>query len=338
MIRRLAALFAVLVPVLLTVMLVISLNSVPTRGVFAQEAPTLPPVDAPPTFTPDANLATLPPPIDATEDPNAVTLSLEQSEALPILVAARNDLEVLANDRLGQGTRPGGWTGGANPNDPQLPILIRIDLEILADALLGANTRPDDWAGLVVSVPLAVARDIRHDLELLADAAIGASTLRPGGWQGDDPVYRCNRAAQNLAVVLDRVYGFELTLDFSQPTYCADLERQVNSFVEERIIQPSTANTAPAPDLSQPYQVESQFVVAFGDVNARTNLGVVPPSTGFTPLARSSSEFSNMMLIAGTDFQVFVDYTYTPVTAETFAALPPVADGQTVFCDADWCQ
>jgi len=194
--------------------------------------------------------------------------------------------------------------------------------------------RPQDWVGVVQSVPLAFSRDIRHDLEILADVVIGASTIRPGGWRGDDPVLRCDRTAINLLHILEREYEFAMNIDWSQPNYCTQFVNAVNGYVEYTLIQP------PIPIVEmRDYLVESPYVIAFADINARGQFGVLPVGADFTPVGRSSSEFSNMMLIEGTGFLVYTDHTYTPVTAEEFAELP-VIDPATVtaFCSAEWCE
>ena len=304
----------------------------------AQEAPTLPPADAPPTFTPDPNLATLPPAPDAPVASGDV-MSQQNADALPILTAARADLEILATDRLGEGVpRPEGWNGTTDTANADFANLLRADLELLTNVLLGADSRPADWIGAVNSVPLAIARDLRHDLEVLADAAIGASTLRPGGWTGGDPIYRCGRSTQNLLFVLERVYQFQLNVDFTQPEYCDQVDLQVSNYVETSLLQP-VAGEAAAANAQQPYFVESAYVIAFADINASVRLGVIPAGTGFTPVGRSTNDFSNMMLITGADFQVYTDFIYTPVTNDTFMALPTLDDASvTLSCNAEWCE
>ncbi len=303
----------------------------------AQQPPaTLPPV-----------LPSTPVPVIATAAPVTTTnvrpegLSVEETEALPTLLNARSDLELLAAQVSGTEQRPIGWNGSANVSDPQLPILIRLDLELLASTVMNAQTRPAGWFGVVVSVPMAVARDIRHDLELLADQAIGGSTVRPGGWVGDDPVMRCARTTQALLALLERS-GFALTVDFTQPNYCDQIEQQTTAFVESTIIQPVFSNPdavgAAAFNALQPYRVETNFVVAFLDRNAQQRAGVLPNGVGFVPVARSGVDFSNMMLVEGSGFRVYVDYSTTPVTRETFLALPPVDSvAATLECIADWC-
>jgi hypothetical protein len=285
--------------------------------------PTTPPTPAP----------TAPPPI-----------SLEAAEALPSLVAARSDIELLATTALGA-VRPAGWSGSLDVNDPQIALYLRLDLEILAGTVLGAENRPEGWFGVVPSVPLAVARDIRHDLELLADDVIGARTVRPAGWTGDDPLMRCDRPTQALAAVLARE-GFTINADFTQPDVCRLVALEVSRFVERTIIQPPAAQVAAAAAEGETntfanfqYTVDSPFVPAYYDRKARFPAGVLPINTGFDVLGRSTVEFSNMMLVTGDGFTLFVDYTTTPVTQGEFALLPDVGAGEpTTDCQPRWCE
>lgn len=276
---------------------------------------------------------------DAAPEPTAEPLSLNATQALPILVSARGDLELLASDYYGSSDRPAGWSGSLDVTNPQLPILTRLDLEILADLILAdKGGRPQDWFGVVASSPLAIARDIRHDLELLATAHVGAPGIRPAGWKGDDPLMACSRATQALLPVLLRS-GAVISVDFNQPDACRQAELQASVYVETQIIQPSvTAARTQTSGMAEPYIVNSEFVVAFLDRTARQRAGVIPNGTGFRPMARSYTSFSNMMLVRGEDFSVFVDYMYTTVTQEEFAALPNVdSTGGSTACNAVWC-
>jgi hypothetical protein len=297
--------------------------------------------EAPPAQTPEATAESAPT-IEPTATP--IALSLEASEALPSLVSARGDLELLANEVFGRDQRPAGWSGSADATDPNLPLLIRLDLEVLAGYVLGAEVRPDDWFGVVPSSPLAVARDIRHDLELLADIVVGAPTIRPGLWTGDDPLMRCNRATQALVPLLERS-GFVLNVDFNQRDYCREIENQASRFVETQIIQPvappvtaGESGGTTVGGIIAPYRVDTPFVVAFYDSRARRRAGVLPEGMGFRTLSRSNIQFSNMMLITGEGFTLFVDYTTTPVSSADFDALPEVALGASTDCSADWCE
>ncbi len=264
-------------------------------------------------------------------------LSAEETEALPVLINARADLELLADTVLSAGNRPVGWSGSIDVNDPQLALWIRLDLETLAGEVVGADARPPGWFGVVPSVPLAVARDIRHDLETLADVVIGAPEIRPAGWKGDDPLMRCSRATQALITLL-QARGISIEVDFTQPTYCQTAEQTASQYVERQILQPpAVAAGAPNSSVSYSYIADNPFVVAYLDRAARHKIGVLPVGTGFQPIARSPVEFSNMMLVQGDGFLVYVDYTTTPITSEQFLALPDLGSGSGTSCDADWC-
>ena len=326
----------------------------------SQAFPTLPPAASPTPIPPEllALTPTVPPPAQTEEigqtsasteaaqapqgTPTAtpIPLGVEQTEALPILISARADLEPLATTAIGSAQRPIGWSGSIDVTDPQLPLWIRLDLETLAGAVMGADKRPPGWFGVVPSIPLAVARDIRHDLELLADVVIGAPGLRPAGWKGDDPMYRCDRATQSLFTLL-KSRGIKVTVDFTQPNYCDIATLAASRYVERQILQPppvvASNGTNTADQLRYPFQADNPFVVAFLDRKARHKIGVLPPGTGFQPISRSYVDYSNMMLVQGDNFQVFVDYTTTTVTAEQFLALPDIGGEGSTSCQAAWC-
>ena len=326
----------------------------------SQAFPTLPPAASPTPIPPEilALTPTVPPPAeteqvgqtsDSTEaaqapqgtpTPTPIPLGVEQSEALPILINARADLELLANTAIGSAQRPIGWSGSIDVSDPQLPLWIRLDLETLAGAIMGADQRPAGWFGVVPSIPLAVARDIRHDLELLADKVIGAQGLRPAGWKGDDPIFRCDRATQALFTLL-KSRSISVTVDFTQANYCEVATLAASRYVERQILQPPPALASNGTDnsnqLRYPFQVDNPFVVAFLDRKARQKIGVLPPGTGFQPISRSYVGFSNMMLVQGDNFTVFVDYTTTQISAEQFLSLPDIAGEGSTSCQAAWC-
>jgi len=353
-------------PVINLVPATVDPNAVPTATPTLLTLGTPPsptPTETPPPFDltpgvlpvdPARTAEAIPPTIDpaaiATPEPTRPPLGLETAEALPTVIAARTDLELLADQAFGDGIRPATWSGSLDVTDPQLPLLVRIDLENMVGTLLGPDQRPLGWFGVVPSSPLAVARDLRHDLELLADLVMSTTTIRPAGWQGDDPVMRCSRTAQALVGLLSRS-GYVVNIDFAQPGACAQLEIETSRFVETQIIQPSipqqvgagaggsTVIAGTGQVVVDPYQVTSQFVVAFGDRNARQRFGVIPLGTGFRPVARSYFGYSNMMLVRGVDFQVFVDYTTTSVPFSVFETLPDIDRvGDSTSCAARWCE
>jgi hypothetical protein len=311
----------------------------------AQQPPpaTLPPIPSPtfdPTFAATEEAA--PEATAAPDQPSDTALSAADTEALPHLLSARVDLELLAGQLFDPVTRPNGWNGSVDVSNPQLSLLIRYDLEVLAANRFGADTRPAGWFGGVVSVPLAFARDIRHDLELFADDVMGTSTVRPAGWQGDDPLMRCDRATQALITVLQKE-GYGFNIDFGQADFCASLHIEMAQFVEREILQPPpapvTVSEIEAFNANQPFRAENYYVVAFYDRHARRRAGVIPEGTGFTPISRSGFGFSNMMIVEGNGFRIFVDYLTTPVTTEQFNALPEIGEGTVLTtCNAAWCE
>lgn len=269
--------------------------------------------------------------------PTATALPAPDDASI-ILVRARSDLELLATAQLG-GSRPTGWSGSSDINNPQLAILTRLDLEILAGAIYSASERPAGWFGAVASSPYAIARDIRHDLELLADATTGSQ--RPIGWIGDNPLMRCNRGTQALVRLLEAGGVFQLQLDPTAPDFCAQAEIVASQFAEVNLLaNPNLAggaNPASGPAVVSA-SISSEFAVAFLDRSAVQRAGVIPNGTAITPVGRSYAQFSNMMLVRGDNFEVYVDFQFTTVTRDEFDALPNV-DGLTVnpFCQAEWC-
>jgi hypothetical protein len=282
---------------------------------------------------------------------------------VPILISARSDIELLASQALGGNSRPPGWSGSLDINDPNLALLLRLDLEILTTVLLKTEERPDGWFGAVASTPYAVARDIRHDLELLADNVLEMN-VRPPGWAGDAPLMRCDRSTQNLVALLERGGVFTLNVDASAPDYCVQAAVAAGKFTEANLLQNSANGTGGA-DVIQSAQntngatsgsvngggtevfipagriapIGGDIVTpAFLDRYATQQVGYIPVAVTFSPVARSYTQFSNMVVVRGANFEVFVDYKTTTLAREQFEDLPDIDRGQvTPFCDADWC-
>jgi hypothetical protein len=344
-------------------LIIVALLVIPLVAVFAQDPPPPPPDDdeLPPGISDQ-------PPVDTDLPPDAITIpglpdtdgeddfeAFEESDeaeetvevvadSLRVLVAARLDLELLAGEALGN-NRPEGWSGTTDINDPQLVLLTRLDLELLAGALQGANRRPDGWFGVVASTPYAVARDIRHDLELLADVALGVDQ-RPNGWQGAEPLLRCDRATQAVVVFLELNGVFTLQADRTAPDFCRQAALEASLFMEINYL----ANPLPGASLTVPGVegvaaqagggvIDSNFAVGFFDRNAVQRAGVIPNGTPIQPVGRSYVQFSNMMLVRGEGFELFIDYQFTTVTPEQFRALPDIDTLQvTPVCVVDeWC-
>jgi len=261
-----------------------------------------------------------------------------------ILLAARNDIEILANNTLGAAERPVGWNGTFDVNDPQMALKARLDLELLAEVLTAG--RPPGWFGVQPTSAYATARDIRHDLELLADAVV-APNVRPPNWQGDDPILRCNRATQTLALLLAGQHTAAAVP--GSPTYCADLEIQLSVFVETTLLDaaprrapspiPSPPTDVPAPDANTPVSVVSPDTLVYYDRGASQVAGTIPQGTALTPIARSYAQFSRMTLVRGNGFEVFIDYQDTTLDAAMFEALGDVGVlDVTPICELEWCQ
>jgi hypothetical protein len=273
-----------------------------------------------------------------------------EPSALPILISARNDLELLATQQLGA-ERPIGWSGSLDINDPQLPILTRLDLELLAGRLIDPNTRPEGWFGAVPGTAVSIARDIRHDLELLADT-VDVPNVRPVGWAGDDPLMRCDRGVQALVNVLERGGVFTLNVNSNDFNFCALAELQASTFAEQSLLSnqataltttnnPTTAPAAQGATAALPgnVQIDSNLAVAFLNRFGTENVGTIPPGTTVAPIARSFTQFSRMTLVRGDGFEVFVDYRDTTLTDDQFASLPDVNGVQVnAVCGAAWCK
>jgi hypothetical protein len=256
-----------------------------------------------------------------------------------LLLQAREDLERLADDQIGPGQRPEGWNGPVPFSDTQIALITRLDLEVLASTLINPSQRPANWFGTVGSTPFAVARDVRHDLEVLADLRLGR-TQRPVGWIGGDPLFACNRATQTLISLLERGGVFRLEVPANDPEFCRKAEIEVTRFTEMNILANAQIGELFRSELTllSPHNINSRVAVAFLNRAATQRLGVVPNGTPIQVVARSYAEFSNMMLIAGDGFQVFVDYNDTTVTPRQFRALPNVdsLEAQT-YCFVEWC-
>lgn len=261
-------------------------------------------------------------------------------DSFQIVVDSRADIELLAATALQSPVRPEGWNGSLDVNNPQLPLLIRLDLELLAGVTLGLDQRPNGWFGAVPSTESAFIRDIRHDIELLADTLFGFNN-RPEGWIGGPPLFRCNRATQTLVNMLQRGGVFTLSIDPSAPDYCIQAEIEASRFSEVNLLggtQGAIFSSNVQSALPGAVTIQTDFAVAFLDKNAALRVGVIPNGTPVTPQARSTSQFSNMVLVSGDGFAVFIEFTNTNLSEEQFRNLPD-SDQAPIepFCAAIWC-
>ena len=287
---------------------------------------------------PTAVIVTAVPPATSTPLPAVI------NDALPVLISARSDLELLASSQM-NAERPLGWTGSLDIGDPQLGLLIRLDLELLAGQTVGLDARPIGWFGAVGGTPYTIARDIRHDLELLADTLVSPG-VRPPGWSGSDPLLRCGRATQSLVRLIERG-GYLTQADPNSPNFCAQAELEASGYVEANLLAELPAPPPPVAGvvsgaltgLTGTTRANLRGVAVFRDRNARQRIGVLPRGVAFAAVARSTAPFSNMMLVRGEGFEVFIDYTFTTFGLAEFESLPDVAGVTDVLpqCTAEWC-
>ena len=211
------------------------------------------------------------PPAEPTQQPSLF------GDALVLLVNARNDLELLAGEMMGT-ARPEGWSGSLDVNNPQLPLLIRLDLEILMSSATGGVV-PNGWFGAVAGSNFYIARDIRHDMELLADTSLGVG-IRPQGWTGGEPIWRCGRATQTLVAMLQLGGLFAVTADPASPTYCQEAELEAVQFSELNLLSNASGqpifNVATLTTLPGAVTVQTDFAVAFLDTGASLRVGGYP--------------------------------------------------------------
>ncbi|MFN8531178.1 MAG: hypothetical protein U0670_21450 [Anaerolineae bacterium] len=147
----------------------------------------------------------------------------------------RADMELLADQVFGVGTRPPGWTGTTTTDSPTFITDLWVDNELMADQVFGAGNRPPDWISVTVSVAEALARNVRHDLEMTATQVYGGTT-RPQEWRGSrTPTVVCPRTLQNVLAILNQFYDITVETPLSALNYCqaveADIEGQLTQIV-----------------------------------------------------------------------------------------------------------
>ena len=294
------------------------------------------------TATPVPEVITIDP--EPTEEPifepvEREPVSAFAADVLPLLINARTDLEVMATEELGI-QRPPGWSGSLDVNDPQLALLTRLDLELLAAIVYGADNRPDEWFGAVGSSQLAVVRDIRHDIEIMADTVYNGA--RPQDWAGGDPIYRCSRSTQALAAVLERAGIYTVQTNPVAIDYCEQVEVEIARFSEVNLLGENSMTIIDEgeAEVARDYEISTEFAIAFLTRFAEPQVGVIPLMTPVTPVARSYAVGSNMTLIEGNGYRVFIEFTNTTISEEQWEDLPNIDDIDEIvtFCDAIWCR
>lgn len=288
-------------------------------------------------YAPGETFATLEAPLPPyTENTGSETqlIDLEVDSTLAaLLIDARFDLQLLAMEQLGT-TLPDGWRGSTEIEDPQFHVLLRLDLELLVGTLLGAEVRPGGWRGAQPGTVDRIVYDIRHDLELLADTL--HLNMRPPSWRGSSPLRRCDESTQALVRYLERHSEFLLQANPDAADFCVQASSEAWYFA-----QVNTSNgidDMAAFNEMGFYVIENDFVVAFLDRSGSQRAGVIPEGAIIAPVARSYTQFSNMMLVTGHNYSVYVDYVTTPVTPQTFWQLPDVNDTPyQPLCETYWC-
>ena len=273
--------------------------------------------------------------------------------ALGDLAAVRGDLERLADEILGVGTRPGGWLRNMDVTSASFDSDIQHDVALLASERLGGNVRPDDWRGQLASDRWRNAVDLRQDLELLATASYNAET-RPFGWQGWQ-LARCDRDLYTLAWMMQRRYAetlFDLQTQIatasSTDIYCRAQNSVVNTTAENppSLLQAEPTATPFADAVAAGFDVtrddprflaRSRNAFAYLNPSATLYVGTVPYDAVFRAWNRNYAG-STMMFVSGEDFAVFIDQRYSTLEPQVYASLPTLDDVDLqTFCDAVWC-
>lgn len=155
----------------------------------------------------------------------------------------RADLERLANEVLGEGNRPEGWTFNINNlNSPSYVADLWFDNELLAEEIFG-TPRPPAWIGVSATRdPQIVARNARHDLELAADETFGRGN-RPSDWRGTAALFRCDRTVMDTVFFLQSSFRVNFDLEDSAVNYCQVIASQAQDKVVELALS--------SPDLEQ---------------------------------------------------------------------------------------
>lgn len=328
----------------IAILLILPLIAVVTQGTEVEQDVTPTPTDPNFMLTPtDPNFMLTP---TATIDPENTpepTPFPTQTPDIPVevflLLDARRDMELMADEKIGIGSRPTGWNGEISPFEPQIALLTRADLELLAATLINVDRRPSGWTGAIASTPYAVARDVRYDLEQLADVVYGPNS-RPTGWFGGDPLLRCNRATQTLVSLLQRGGIFRLDIPANTPNFCREAELAVTRFTETELLANAQIGElfSDQVTLLSENEINTDLAVAYLEPGATGRLGVIPNGTPIIAVGRSYAAFSNMLLVQGDSFIVFVEYINTTVSEQQFRGLPNWEALQVdTNCFADWC-
>jgi hypothetical protein len=220
---------------------------------------------------------------------------------------------------------------GSLPDPINLLGGARGDLERLADELLGLHTRPERYIGNRDTTTPNFVGDMRQDLELLADVTLGINK-RPTGWQGVNPIERCDPLVRSLAFMAQSAFkDFTIAnIDTTALDYCSQVSQAVNSVVEN----PPKLDIVAEENLKN---AESNYAFSYLDVAATEYMGIMPAGTTFRALYRNFGD-SNMMFVQGDNFALYLDMRFTSISETTFRSLPTLEGVDPLaFCDARWC-
>ncbi len=257
-----------------------------------------------------------------------VFTNAEVDAALPdLMLAARGDIERLADEEFGLNTRPAGWIGNKDKTSSSLLSDNFLDLENLANEKLGVGQRPVGWLGAPPAVPIYGYQYLRFNLELLANTL--GRTPRPRGWQGVNPAESCSPELQNLVALAQRAYGFSVDT-VPAGAFCQQLAVAVNSTIEN----PPPPDTTEANDK---FVFQGKYAFTYLDVQATQYMGVMPGGTKFKAWYRNFGD-STMMFVSGQNFALFVDRRWTDMPQDSYERLPTLEGVKPLtFCDAEWC-
>lgn len=259
----------------------------------------------------------------------AVFSTPEVEQAVPdMILAARGDLERLADEEYGLNARPSGWIGNKDKASPSLLADNFLDLENLANDKLGVGQRPAGWLGTPPAVPIYGYQYLRFNLELLANTL--GQTPRPRGWQGVNPVESCQPQLQNLVALAQSAYSFSVD-SVPQGAFCQQLSVTVNNTIEN----PPPPDTEGEGD--DRFVFEGEYAFTYLDVQATQYMGIMPKGTKFKAWYRNFGD-STMMFVSGQDFAVFVDRRWTTMPQDIYERLDTLEGVKPLtFCDAGWC-
>jgi len=253
----------------------------------------------------------------------------EIDQGLPdLLLAARGDIERLADEELGLNTRPAGWVGNKDKTSPNLLSDNFLDLENLANEKLGIGQRPNGWLGAPPSVPIYGYQYLRFNLELLANTL--GRIPRPRGWQGVNQAELCSPELQNLVALAKQAYSFSVDT-VPAGAFCSQLSITVNNTIENPP-PPDTSSAA-----NDKFVFQGKYAFTYLDVKATQYMGVMPGGTKFKAWYRNFGD-STMMFVSGADFALFVDRRWTDMPQDSYERLPTLEGVKPLtFCDASWC-